>query len=119
MINFWEFYRDQTLVFIISVLYNHSEKKKEKKLDVFDQIAQDLEKYTQLASQDEFQDYISKKSYDIEKMTVLEWWCQEQQRRCWSRFSYIILDILLISVMSDESERIFSETCYTVSWNRV
>ena len=75
MTNLWKFYRVQTLVFIISASYDHSEKKKEKKLDVFNQITQDLEKYTQSVSQDEFQDYCSKKSYDIEKMTAFEWWC--------------------------------------------
>ena len=53
-------------------LYDSFEKRKEKKLDVFNQIAQNLEKYTQSASQDEFQDYCSKKLYDIEKMTALE-----------------------------------------------
>ena len=46
MINLWESYRNQTLVSIMSVSYNHSEKKKEKKLNIFNQIAQDLEKYT-------------------------------------------------------------------------
>jgi hypothetical protein len=70
--NLWESYWDQNLVSIVSALYNSSEKKKEKKLDVFDQITQDLEKYMWSASQDEFQDYCSKKSYDIEKMTALE-----------------------------------------------
>ena len=56
----------------IITVYNNSEKKKEKKLDVFDQIAQDLEKYAQLTSQDEFQNYCNKNFYDIRKMTVLE-----------------------------------------------
>ena len=50
-------------------------KKKEKKLDMFDQIAQNLKKYTWLASQNEFLDYYIRDSYDIEKMTTLEWWC--------------------------------------------
>ena len=65
----------------MSALYNSSEKEKEKELDVFDQIAQDLRKYTQPASQDEFQDYCSRELYNIGKMTALEWWCQDQQRR--------------------------------------
>ena len=43
--NLWKSYQDQTLVSIVFALYDNSEKKKEKKLDVFDQIAQDLEKY--------------------------------------------------------------------------
>ena len=56
----------------MSALYDSSEKKKKKKLDEFDQIAQNLEKYTQSASQDEFLDYHIMKSHDIEKMTALK-----------------------------------------------
>ena len=58
---------------MISASYNSSEKRKEKELDVFNQIFQDLWKYNCLTSQDEFQDYYSKQSYDIEKTTALEW----------------------------------------------
>ncbi len=57
---------------MMSASYNNSEKKKEKKLNKFDEISQDLWKYNYSASQDEFQDYCSKQSYDIEKMTALE-----------------------------------------------
>ena len=67
MTKFWEFYQDQILVSM------KKKKKKEKKLDVFDQIAQNLEKYTWSASQDEFLDYHIRNLYDIEKMTALEW----------------------------------------------
>ena len=38
----------------ITAVYNNSEKKKKKKLDMFDWIAQDLKKYAWLTSQDEF-----------------------------------------------------------------
>ena len=47
-------------------------KKKEKKLNMFDQIAQNLEKYTQSISQDEFLDYYIRDSYDIKKMIALK-----------------------------------------------
>jgi hypothetical protein len=47
-------------------------KKKKKKLDVFNQITQNLEKYMQSASQDEFLDYYIRNLYNIEKMTALE-----------------------------------------------
>ena len=93
-------------------------KKKEKKLDVFNQITQNLEKYMWSASQDEFLDYCIRNLYDIEKMIALEWWCQDQQKRHWSRISIMIIDILSISAMSDEAERVFSEACHTVSWER-
>ena len=101
-----------------STLYDNSEKKKEKKLDIFNQIMQDLEKYTWSASQDEYEDYCDRKSYDIEKMTALEWWCQDTQRRHWSRLSHMILDIFSISAMSNESERVFSEAHHIISWER-
>ena len=54
-----------------SCFYEKKNEKK-KKLDMFDQIAQNLEKYTWLASQDEFLNYCIRNSYDIEKMTALE-----------------------------------------------
>ena len=57
---------------MFSALCDNSEKRKEKKLDMFDQIAQDLEKYIQSASQDEYEDYCNRELYDIRKMTVLE-----------------------------------------------
>ena len=98
--NLWESYRDQAP--IPTTLYSSSEKEKEKELDMFDQIAQDLRKYTPPASQDEFQDYCSRELYDIGKMIALEWWCQDQQRRRWPRLSYMALDILSIPAMSDE-----------------
>ncbi len=40
------------------------------------------------------------------------------QRRHWSRLSHIILDVLLISAMSNESERVFSEAHHIISWKR-
>ena len=69
-------------------------------------------------SQDEFLDYCIRDSYNIEKMTALEWWCQDQQKKCWSRILIMIIDILLISVMSDEAERIFLKTHCTISWKK-
>ena len=41
MTNLWESYRDQASISIVPTSYS-SEKGKEKELDVFDQIAQDL-----------------------------------------------------------------------------
>ena len=72
---FWKTYQNQnhwTLVSEITAVYNNSEKKK--KLDVFNQIAQDLEKYVQLTNQNEFQNYCNKNLYNIRKMTAFEWW---------------------------------------------
>ena len=55
-----------------------SQRKKKKELNIFNQISQDLEKYSQLASQDEFQDYCAEEPYNIKEITALEWWYQEQ-----------------------------------------
>ena len=57
---------------MMSASYNSSEKGKEKELDVFDEISQDLWKYNYLASQDKFKDYYSKQPDDIGKITVLK-----------------------------------------------
>lgn len=124
MINLWEGYRDQALTGdqaldpIVSASQGNFEKEKEKELEVFDQIAQDLGKYTRPTSSDEFQDYCNKEPYDIGRMTALEWWCQDQQRKCWPRLSIMALDILSIPAMSDEAERVFSGARRTVSWDR-
>jgi hypothetical protein len=106
----WESYRERApLNSLIPTLYDAAKDRlQEKELNVFNQIAQNLGKYTQLASQDEFQDYYNREPYDIRKMTALEWWCLDQQRKHWPRLSYIALDILSIPAMSDEPERVFS-----------
>ena len=44
--NLWEFYQDQALIPAVSASYSSSKKEKEKELDVFEQITQDLRKYT-------------------------------------------------------------------------
>ena len=85
---------------------------------MFDQIAQDLGKYARPASQDEYEDYSNGEPYDIGKISALEWWCQDQQRKRWPRLSYIAIDILLIPAISDEPEQIFLGGCYIVSWER-
>ena len=51
-------------------------------------------------------------------MIALEWWCQNQQKKYWSKILIMTFDIFSISIMSDEAERIFSEACCTISWKR-
>ena len=99
---------------LISPLYNKVPQEQERELDAFDQIAQRLGKYTQPASQDEYQDYCNGEPYDIGKMLALKWWCQEVQRKRWPRLSYIAIDILSIPAMSDELEQVFSGAHRTV-----
>ena len=51
---------------------NNSENKMKKKLNVYNQIIENLWKYIQSLSQDKFEDYISKNLCDIEKIIFLE-----------------------------------------------
>ena len=51
---------------------NDSENEMKKELDVYDWIAENLQKYIQSSSQNEFKNYCSKNLYDIEKITFLE-----------------------------------------------
>jgi hypothetical protein len=114
----WESYRDQAPIPIVPTSYYSVGKEKERELTVFDQIAQDLRKYSRPASQDEFQEYCNGDPYDIGEITALDWWAQEQQRKRWPRLSYMALDILSIPAMSAEPERVFSGARRTVSWER-
>jgi hypothetical protein len=118
----WESYWDQAPISTLSISFNNwdigKEKGKEKQLDRYDQIAQDLNKYTRLISHDEFRDYCAIEPYDIGKITALNWWCQDQQMLRWPKLSRMALDILSIPAMSDEPERVFSGARHTVSWER-
>jgi hypothetical protein len=64
----WETYRERAPT-LVSQSYDKAPEEQE--LDVFDQIAQNLGKYTRLASQDEYQDYIHREPYDIGKIPAL------------------------------------------------
>jgi hypothetical protein len=66
----WETYRERAPVPLVSLLYDKAPEEQE--LDVFDQIAQKLGKYTRPASQDEYQDYCNGELYDIRKMLALK-----------------------------------------------
>jgi hypothetical protein len=118
----WESYRDQVPTLTLSTSFDNldigKEKGKEKPLDRYDQIAQDLNKYTRPTSNDEFQDYCAMEPYDIGKTTALDWWCHDQQMKRWPKLSSMALDILSIPAMSDEPERVFSGARHTVSWER-
>ena len=69
----WEEYQEQapTSLASSSPSYSRPSQQPPKELDAFDQIAQNLGKYTQPTSQDEYQDYISRESCDIGKMLAL------------------------------------------------
>jgi hypothetical protein len=111
----WGYYREKAPTPITPSLQERSE---ERELDMFDQIAQKLERYARSIEQDEYQDYCNGEPHDIGKTSALEWWCQDQQRKRWPRLSYMAIDILSIPAMSDEPERVFSGARRTVSWER-
>ena len=69
----WEVYQEQALTSLASLSPSYSRPSQQplKELDAFDQIAQNLGKYTRPTSQDEYQDYISGELYDIGKMLAL------------------------------------------------
>jgi hypothetical protein len=91
---------------------------KEKELDVFDQLGQDLNRYLRPSSRDEYQDYINQLPYDIGEMTALQWWGLEPQRTRYPRLSLMAFDILSVPAMSDEPERVFSGARHTITWDK-
>ena len=114
----WGTYRDKNTN-LVSILSNPVEERlPERELDMFDQIAQGLKKYTRSSSQDEYRDYTSMELYDIRNMTALEWWCQDRQRKHWPKLSLMAIDILSVPAMSNEAERVFSGARRTISWDR-
>jgi hypothetical protein len=112
----WISYRERVLPLNFPLYERKSSQDQD--LDAFDQIARNLGKYTRPASEDEYEDYSNGEPYDIGKVSALEWWCQEQQRKRWPRLSSMAIDILSIPAMSDEPERVFSGARRTVSWER-
>jgi hypothetical protein len=68
-------------------------------------------------SKDEYVDYNLEDSYDPGKKGALAWWCQDTQRQRWPKLSRIAINILLIPLMSNEPERVFSGARRMVSWD--
>lgn len=94
--------------------------KPERELDDFDKISLSLRKHARPASSDEYYDYTQHlEPYDLGKITALQWWSQDQQRKRWPKLSRMALDVLSIPPMSDEPERVFSGARRTISWERM
>ena len=74
----WETYREETHSPLITLSYDGptscplKKKPPEKQLNVFDQIAHGLKKYTRPSSQDEYQDYQCFDSCDLGKTIALQ-----------------------------------------------
>ncbi len=87
-------------------------------LDDYDLFAQDFNKFKKSANQNKYKNYIAEKLINISDF-LLFWWLSKTQRECWSKLSQMIINILLISAMSAESEWVFSEAWHTISWERM
>ena len=81
-----------------------------KELDTFDQIALSLRSVARPTSEDEYKDYNSQDSHPLRKRGA--------QRQHLPRLALIAMDMLLISPMSDEPERVFSGARRTVTWDK-
>lgn len=114
----WEEYRDQLSTPGDSILREEVGQPIQRELDDFDEIAQTLGGYVQAVSQDEWEDYCQNEPLDIGKLSALQWWRQETQRKRYPKLSLMAIDILSIPAMSAEVERIFSGARRTVSWDR-
>ena len=86
-----------------------------KELDTFDQIALSLRSVAQPTSEDEYEDYNSQDSHDPGKGGALAWWMSDAQRQRWPRLAFIAINILLIPLISDKPERVFSRACRMVT----
>ena len=77
-------------------------------LDEFDLMAKNLDVISKSTSeQDEYEIYISQNFIQISD-SALDWWLHDEQRESWPQLSQMAIDILSISVMSAEPERVFS-----------
>jgi len=113
----WVIYRDK-YEYLDSYDQSSIDHEETQDLDEFDLVARDLGRYTRPQSQDEYDDYVAGDPYDIGKLSALQWWCQEVQRKRWPKLSLMAIDILSIPAMSDEPERVFSGARRTISWER-
>lgn len=114
----WRSYRDSTHLVTIPSYEAEASLETQKPVSAFCKIARDLEGYSRPRSLDEFDDYCDQEPYDLGKMSAIEWWLQDPQRKRFPRLSVMALDILSIPAMSDEPERVFSGARRTISWDR-
>lgn len=112
----WEVYRETTV--IDSMMASSYEADLSRKLDAFDLIAQDLNKFSRPTSQNEYEDYIAEKPIAIDT-SPLVWWLKKSQRESWPKLSRMAIDVLSIPAMSAEPERVFSGARRTISWERM
>jgi hypothetical protein len=65
---------------------------------------------------DEFEVFIEQSGIAV--VNAITWWLEETQQRTFPRLSQMAIDILSAPSMSAESERVFSLTRRTISWDR-
>src|SRR5436189_5503912 len=79
-----------------------------RELNEFDLMTKDLDVISKSTSeQDEYEIYISQNFIQISD-SALDWWLHDEQQESWPQLSQMAIDILSISVMSAEPERVFS-----------
>jgi hypothetical protein len=114
----WERYREEVIPPQAYSAFSYDNPLEPKELDTFDQIALSLRSVARPTSEDEYEDYNSRDSYDPGKGGALAWWMSDAQRQRWPRLALMAIDILSIPPMSDEPERVFSGARRSVSWDR-
>ena len=112
----WKIYHESSVVNSVRIFSYEADLSWD--LDDYDLFAQDFNKFKRSVSQNEYENYITKKSIEINDSSFF-WWLSKTQRECWSKLSQMTIDILSISAMSAESEWIFSEAHHTISWKRM
>lgn len=66
---------------------------------------------------DEFELFIEQSDIDVADGAI-SWWLESSQQRTFPRLSRMAIDVLSAQAMSAESERVFSLTRRTISWDR-
>ena len=114
-----EKYKEEVIVLLTPLAFLYDNPSRELlELDAFDRIALSLCAIARLASEDEYEDYNSLELYDPGKKGALAWWCQDTQKQRQLRLSLMAIDILLIPLISNELERVFSGACRIISQDR-
>lgn len=96
---------------------SQAQRKRQKPPGEYDRLVKSLDVTDLDGDSDEFERFVSGKPIKI-SCSPLAWWCREEQRIEYPRLSRMAINILSISPMSDEPERVFCGTRRTISWDR-
>jgi len=114
----WEKYRDKGVLDLAAVIPDDLVPDVDTlELDEFDRIAKSRELVSNQVG-DEYEAYIKAEPVKISG-SALNWWLADERRKTWPRLSQLAIDVLSIPAMSDDPERVFSDTRRTISWERM